>query len=140
MVDTVQPAPPDPLLALNATTVLLAIMASGDEGTARVLAANALPAALAALRANPQPEYAEVLLDVACRVGSSPHRAMLMDAGAVPVLLECLQPTPSDAVVRALLALGMVVNGEGVLTTIANHTYEGCVAQRCTEVVACMTS
>lgn len=123
MVAAMQPAPSDPSLALNATTVLLAMMASGDDGLECVLAADALPAALDALRAAPEPAYAEVLLDVVCRVGSSPHRGKLLEGGAVPVLLDCLQPTPSDRVVRALLALGMVVNGTGVLTTIAAHTY-----------------
>lgn len=123
MVAAVQPSPQDPMLALNATTVLLAVMGSSDAGTDRVVAADALPAALRALQHSPPPEYATVLLDVACRVGCSPHRARLLEA--VPVLLDCLQPVPSEAVVRALLSLGMVVNGEGVLTTIATHTY-GC--------------
>ncbi len=119
----------DPAISLNAITVLLAIMASGDAAMTHIVHAGILPKALDALRDLGPPQQVnatltEVLLDVCCRVGSAPeHRHLLLEHDAVPVLLDQLQETPSDGVVRALLALGMVANCQGVLMTIAKHRY-----------------
>lgn len=127
----------DTAITLNAVTVLLALMATSDTAMTTVVQAGILPKALAALQTliPPTPVNAgliEVLLDVCCRVGSAPHhRQLLLQHSAVPVLLDQLQGTPSDGVVRALLALGMVVNCEGVLTMIANHRYQGLCVQWC---------